>query len=208
MSAKGKPNNIGLIAAHGGVIRAADALAKGIHRDELYALRDAGELEQIAYGVYMLPELALELPPEQVSFLAVMQRTPKAVICLESALSHHEMTTRIPQAVHFALPRTVSKPKYTEPPIVSYYFSSKTYTAGVQTVATKAGSFQVYSPEKTLADCFKFRSQLSKEMLLEALELYQQTHPVNAAELMKYARLCRVENIMRPYVDAVLTLGS
>ena len=161
-------------------------------------------MEQIAYGVYMLPELGLELPPEQIEFLAVAKRTPKAVICLESALSYHEITTRIPQAVHFALPYGVKSPKYRQLTVQSYNFSASTYDAGVTIIHTKAGDFKVYSPEKTLADCFKFRNQLGKELLLEALELYPQTHPVKASELMKYARLCRVEKVMRPYLEAML----
>ena len=76
-----------------------------------------------------------------------------------------------------------------------------------RTAATASGHCQGSSrssPEKTLADCFKYRNKLGLDTVLEALKLYRSRKRPNVDELMKFARVCRVEKVMRPYLEAVL----
>ncbi|MHB1000032.1 MAG: type IV toxin-antitoxin system AbiEi family antitoxin domain-containing protein [Armatimonadota bacterium] len=65
---------------------------------------------------------------------------------------------------------------------------------------------RIYSPEKTLADCFKFRNQIGMDVVLEALRLYKERKTFNLSKLMKYARICRVAVVMKPYIEAMLSL--
>ena len=186
---------------HGGQLRMHEALAEGISRTQLYALRDRGEIEQIARGIYRLADLPALGNPDLVT---VSLRYPKAVVCLISALSFHEITTEIPHEVSVAVPRNTTLPKMEYPPLDAHWFSGQAYDAGIEEHMLDGVCVKVYSPEKTLADCFKFQHLLGKDVLLEALRFYKERKKVNVQELLKQARLRHMQNVMTPYLEAIL----
>ncbi len=188
------------IAAVGGFVRTSAAIQAGIHPRTLYALRDNGIVEQVSRGVYRLKDHATDADPDLIT---VAQRCPDAVICLISALSLHEITTQIPHAIHLALRRGAEAPRIIQPPLEVYHYSPECHVAGVQDMITNGVSLRVYCPEKTLADCFKFRSRIGMDVVLEALKLYRSRMPFKARELLHYARICRVEKVMYPYLEAL-----
>lgn len=190
-----------LIAAMGGVVRTSEALEAGIHPRTLYALRDTGALEQLSRGVYRLAD---EKPVSAPDLVTVAVRVPQAVVCLVSALSFHEMTTQIPHAVSIALAKGAETPRLDQPPLAVYRFSGQSFIAGVEEHKVDGVAVRVYSPEKTLADCFKFRNRIGMDVVLEALRLYRARKELKVGDLLKYARICRVEKVMRPYLEAVL----
>ncbi|MES9938107.1 MAG: type IV toxin-antitoxin system AbiEi family antitoxin domain-containing protein [Sedimenticola sp.] len=186
---------------HGGQLRMSEALAYGITRYTLYKMRDSGLLEQVSRGIYRL----VDLPPiSQPDLVTVSLRFPKAVVCLVSALSFHEITTQIPRAVSVAVPRSARMPSLDYPPVQAYRFSEETFKTGIETHQIDGASVRVYCVEKTLADCFKYRNKLGMDIVLEALKLYRSEHRVNRDALLKYARVCRVEKVMRAYLEASL----
>ena len=185
----------------GGQLRMQEALVEGISRTQLYALRDRGEIEQVSRGIYRLADLPALGNPDLVT---VSLRYPKAVVCLVSALSFHEMTTQIPYEVSVAVPRNTTLPKLDYPPLDAHWFSGKAYGAGIERHSVDGMPVQVYSPEKTLADCFKFQGKLGTEVVVEALRLYKERKAVNVQELLKQARIRRMLKVMMPYLEAVL----
>ncbi|MET0101464.1 MAG: type IV toxin-antitoxin system AbiEi family antitoxin domain-containing protein [Sedimenticola sp.] len=186
---------------HGGQLRMSEALAYGITRYTLYKMRDSGLLEQVSRGIYRL----VDLPPiSQPDLVTVSLRFPKAVVCLVSALSFHEITTQIPRAVSVAVPRSARMPSLDYPPVQAYRFSEEAFKAGIEMHQIDGASVRVYCVEKTLADCFKYRNKLGMDIVLEALKLYRSEHRVNRDALLKYARVCRVEKVMRAYLEASL----
>jgi len=190
-----------IFESYGGQLRMHEALAEGVSRTQLYALRDKGEIELISRGTYRLADLPSLSNPDLVT---VSLRYPKAVICLISALSFHEMTTQIPYEVSVAVPRNTTLPKLEYPPLNAHWFSEKTYESGIETHPIDGVDIKIYSPEKTLADCFKFQSKLGTEVTVEALRLYKERKKVNVQELLKQARVCRMQNTMMPYMEAIL----
>ncbi len=178
-----------------------EALAEGISRTQLYALRDRREIEQISRGIYRLASLPSLGNPDLAT---VSLRYPKAVVCLISALSFHEITTQIPYEVSVAVPRNTNLPKLVYPPLDAHWFAGQAYESGIETHTLDGVDIKIYSPEKTLADCFKFQHKLGTEVLVEALKLYKERKPVNVQELLKQARLRRMLNVMNPYLEAVL----
>ncbi len=190
-----------LIRQRNGIIRTADALQSGIHPRILYQLRDAGDLVQISRGVYRLAD---QPPVSNVDIVTVAARIPRAVICLVSALAFHDITTQIPHAVSIALEKGAEQPRLEYPPLAVHRFSGKALTEGIQEHVVDSVTVRVYSPEKTLADCFKFRNQLGMDVVLEALKLYKARKSFNVGELIKCSKVCRVETVMRPYIEAVL----
>jgi predicted transcriptional regulator of viral defense system len=186
---------------HGGQLRMSEALRYGISRYTLYKMRDSGVLERVSRGIYRL----VELPPiSQPDLVTVSLRFPRSVVCLISALSFHEMTTQIPHAVSVAVSRNARMPSLDYPPVQAYKFSEDAFQAGIERHMIDGTTVQVYSPEKTLADCFKYRNKLGMDVVLEALKLYRSQRQVNRDALIKYARVCRVEKVMRAYLEVSL----
>lgn len=179
----------------------SEAIKQGITRYMLYSLRDKGIIEQISRGVYRL----VELPPvSNPDLVTVALRYPKAVVCLISALSFHEITTQIPHEVSIALPQNSRPPLLEYPPLGVYRYSEHTYQAGIEEHQLDGVSVKVYCPEKTLADCFKFRNKIGMDVILEALKLYKERMKFDHRKVLKYAKICRVEKIIRPYLEASL----
>jgi len=179
----------------------SEAIEQGITRYMLYSLRDKGVIEQVSRGIYRL----VDLPPiSNPDLVTVSLRFPNAIICLVSALAYHNITTQIPHVVFVAVSRDSRMPSLDHPPIQVHRFSNEAYKSGVESHSIDGVPVKVYNPEKTLADCFKFRNKIGMDMVLEALKLYKTRKKFNLGELLRYARICRVEKVMRPYLEATV----
>lgn len=185
---------------HRDVLRTSQALKLGIHPRILYRLRDAGRLVSVTRGVYRLAELP---EPSHPDLLVVARRVPQAVICLISALSFHDLTTQIPHEVHIALPRRTRYPRLDHPPLRVFLMTGAAYADGIETHSIEGIPLRVYGPEKTVVDCFKFRNKIGIDVAVEALRLARERKHVTPRGLLRYARLCRVERVMRPYLEAL-----
>jgi predicted transcriptional regulator of viral defense system len=190
-----------LCTKHGGVIRTAQAIRAGIHPRTLYALRDSGFLERLERGLYRLADLPALGNPDLVT---VRLKVPSGVVCLVSALAFHEITTQIPHEVSIALPHHTELPRLEFPPVRVYWFSTKAIEAGVETHELDGVPVRIFSPEKTLADCFKYRNKIGLDTAVEALRFYRERKRLNVDALMRYAAIDRVQRVMRPYLEAVL----
>lgn len=188
-----------IIRESGGVIKTSEAIQAGIHSRTLYQLRDMGDLERISRGIYRLTEIETVSNPD---FVIVATRIPISVICLISALSFHEITTQIPHEVSVAIPKDSKPPVINYPPMQFHKFSAGSFQAGVENHQIDGVNVKVYSPEKTLADCFKFRNKIGMDVVLEALKLYKSRMKFDHKKILEYARICRVDKIVFPYLEA------
>ncbi|MDL0432832.1 type IV toxin-antitoxin system AbiEi family antitoxin domain-containing protein [Marinobacter sp. TBZ242] len=186
---------------HGGQLRLSEALAQGFSRYQFYQLRDEGLIEPVSRGLYRLADLP---PIENPDLVAAVTRFPHAVLCLISALDWHGITTQVPHQVYLAVERGARLPVLDYPPVAGYRLSGRAFSAGIEHVDVDGITLNVYNPEKTLADCFKFRNRIGMDVVLEALELYRTRKTFLPGKLMEYARICRVANVMAPYVEARL----
>ncbi|MDR0306224.1 MAG: type IV toxin-antitoxin system AbiEi family antitoxin domain-containing protein [Chitinispirillales bacterium] len=196
-----RQNAINLIKAHNGWIRMSDAIKAGINRRTLYSLRDDGVIEPVSRGTYRLCGQHSLSEPDKA---AVALRVPHAVICLVSALSFHEITTQIPGAVDIAVPFGAAAPRISYPPVKVYKLREPSFSAGITEHLIDGVKVKIYDMEKTICDCFKFRRYLGMDVVLEALKLYRERKPLRVSKLIEYARICRVEKIIRPYLEAIL----
>src|SRR5690606_15473604 len=154
-----------------------------------------GTVERVARGLYRLqdgPELG---HPDLVT---VAQKVPRGVLCLISALSYHELTTQIPHEIYVAISRNSEPPRLSYPPLRVFRFSGDAFTAVIETFQLDGIDVRIYDPEKTLADCFKYRNKLGMDMVLEAFRFYKERRRVNVSALLRYAKVCRVASVMRP----------
>lgn len=186
----------------GGSLRTAEALKAGIHPRTLYQLRDSGVIQQVSRGVYRLAEAEWSVDPD---LLAVAARVPRGIICLTSALAVHELTTQIPHVVDVALPPGGWTPTIQHPPIRVYRFSDESMRAGVESKVADGVTIRMFNPEKTIADCFKFRNKIGLDIALEALRMYRSRRKQDLPALMDYAKIDRVDSVIRPYLEATLS---
>lgn len=189
-----------LLRDHGGTLRTAEILAAGIHPRTLYALRDAGEVESLARGVFRLASLP---PLSNPDLATVAKRVPHGVICLISALAFHELSTQVPHEVHVAMSRTARRPRLDYPPLRVFHFSGAAFNAGIEAHTIDRIPVRIYNAEKTLADSFKYRNKIGMDVVLEALRSYRRRRRPRFQQIFEYARLCRVDRQMRPYLEAL-----
>lgn len=192
---------IRIMRQQGRTLRTRDALALGIHPRVVYALRDAGLLQALGRGLYRLAELP---PLENPDLVTVARQVRRGVICLISALAYHELTTQVPHAVDIALCRGDERPRLDYPPLRVYWFSEVSWSAGIETYRLDETEVRIYSPAKSVADSWKFRQKIGLDVALEALRMYRSRPGFDIHALLRYARICRVERIMRPYLEALL----
>lgn len=192
---------IAVFREHGRMLRTREALRAGIHPRTLYAMRDAGILERLDRGVYRLADSP---PLSQPDLVLVATKVPRGVLCLISALAFHDLTTQIPHEVYLAVERGTEFPRLDYPPLRIFQFSGKAFTEGIETHTIDAVELRLYSPEKTLADCFKFRNRTGLDVAVEALRLYRRRRTVKVDAILHFASLCRVQKIMQPYLEAAL----
>jgi len=186
---------------HGGTLRTREALDRGIHPRTLYALRDSGELERLSRGLYRLAELP---PLAELDLVIVARRSPEAVICLISALAYHGLTMQIPHVVDLAVERGSAVPDIAFPPIRVFWFSGPAWHKGIETYRSDDTDLRIYNPAKSVADIFKYRRKLGLNVALEALSHYVERPDLEIDALLHYARICRVEKVMLPYLEVSL----
>ena len=144
-------------------------------------------------------------PLSSPDLIPVAIRIPPAVSCLISALAHHGLTIHVPHAVDLALPIHAQIPKIDGVPLRVFWYSEPSFRAGVDIVRIDRVPVRIYSPEKTIADCFKYRNKIGLDVAIEALRTWRErTRKPDFQALSKFARIDRVERVMRPYLEALL----
>jgi predicted transcriptional regulator of viral defense system len=196
------------IAEHLQTLRASDLKRVGISGYYLEKLVRAGKLERIARGLYATNQLS---PAEHITLLEVTHRLSKAVVCLLSALRYHEIGTQSPREVWIALPRQFHwnpkpgggghHPTLPYPPVRIVRFADAAMQFGVQEHRIGGTKIKVFSPAKTVADCFKFRNKIGLDVALEALRETRSQRKATMDELWEAAKVCRVTNVMKPYLE-------
>lgn len=188
------------LAKRMGIIRPRDVEAAGIPREYLRRLCLSGELTRVSRGLYALPD---SLTSESVTLAEVSKRVPNAVICLLSALQFHNLTTQAPHRVWIAIENKKWEPDFDYPPIELVRFTGNAFSFGVEKNEVHHVSVKVYSPAKTVADCFKFRNKIGLDVALEALRETWRSRKASMDQLWEAAKVCRVANVMRPYLEAM-----
>ena len=183
-----------------GLFRARDAAGAGIPTVVLTRMVRTGQIERVARGLYTLPGSSLQ---QRSAMVDVAVKMPRAVICLLSALRLHDIGTQSPFEVWVALPPGGKLPQIQGASLRAIRMSGPALTEGIQKVEIEGMSVRVFSAAKTVVDCFKFRNKIGLDVALEALREAKRARMVSMDELWRYARICRVEKVMRPYLEAL-----
>ena len=190
-----------LLESQQGIITRGDAVEEGVNPRLLSEWVETGKLERVQRGVYRSPDA---LRGELDTWLEVSLRVPQGVVCLLSAARYHDLTTFAPSEVFMALPNKAWRPKLDWPPVRYFYFSGSAYSYGIEEHAKGAGTVNIYSPEKTVADLLRYRNKLGENLFLEALKTYLAGPGFSVPKLLEAARACHVEGLMQDYAKTVL----
>ncbi len=185
-----------------GVLRPRDLDPYNIPRTCLSRLCAAGKLRRIARGLYVLPN---SNATEHHSLAEACKRVPKGVVCLLSALIFHDLTTQAPFEVWLAIGEKAWRPRLEYPPLRIVRFSAVALSAGVEEHQIEGVTVRVYSPAKTIADCFKYRNKIGLDVAIEALRECRRARRCSMDDIWRFAGICRVQNVMRPYLEAIVT---
>ncbi|MEZ4461495.1 MAG: type IV toxin-antitoxin system AbiEi family antitoxin domain-containing protein [bacterium] len=188
------------LAQERGLIRSRDVVERGLQPMALTRLVRQGNLERVSRGVYALPNRS---PSEHGTFAEVAIKHPKSVVCLLSALQFHSLTTQTPFEVWIAVGNRDRAPTMDYPPLRVVKFADHLLIEGVDTHEIDDVNVQITNVARTVADCFKFRNKIGLDVALEALQESWREKRVTIDELWHFATLCRVANVMRPYMESL-----
>ncbi len=201
-TASNNPENaIMKMARKTGVVRAREIRKSGLHPEYLRKLCKSGHLIRTGRGLYVHADGDFT---EHHSLAEACKRVPHGIICLLSALSYHEIGTQNPHQIWMAIDRAMRKPKVDYPPLRIFRFSGPSLKEGIEEKKIEGVSVRVYNPAKTVADCFKYRNKVGIDVALEALRECWRSRRCTIDELVHFATICRVRNIMQPYMEAIV----
>jgi len=188
------------LASKMGILRPRDLQKRGLPTDYLWRLHQKDKLVKVGRGMYAIPTVNLA---EHQTLIQAAQRVPHGVVCLLSALRFHDLTTQSPFEVWMAIDRKARLPKEEIIPLRIVRFSGRSLTAGVEKHSINGVKVSVYNPAKTVADCFKYRNKIGLDVAMEALRDCWRKKKATSDELWRYAKVCRVARIMRPYLESI-----
>ncbi len=173
----------------------------GISREYLRKLHEQGIVQRVGYGLYTLPDGELT---EHRTIVEACKRIPHGVVCLLSALRFHDLTTQLPFEIWLAIDRKAWRPRESNIPLRIVRFSGPALEAGVEEHKIEGVRVRVYNVAKTVADCFKYRNKIGLDVAMEALREGWRERRFTMDELWRYGKICRVTNVMRPYLEMLV----
>ena len=186
---------------HGGIARFSSIRKAGFHPDFLKILEKEKRIEKIGRGIYRLSDVDLGSYPD---FVLASLQSSKGVVCLVSALYFYKVTTEIPRFVDIAIPAGSRANKINYPPVKYYRFSYKAWESGIEKCETAGYKIKIYSLPKTIADCFKFRNKIGPDVCREAIKTAVQEKRIKPKDIMYYAKICRVDRVIKPILETLL----
>ena len=182
------------------ILRVKDLLDAGIHPEHLRRLHQKGVVARTSRGVYRLVDADYT---EHLSLAEVAKRVPHSVVCLLSALQFHRMGTQLPPDVWLAIERRTAQPASMNPQLRVVRLSGPAFSEGIEERRIEGVRVRIYSPAKTVADCFKFRNKVGLDVAMEALRDGWRSRKLTMADVVRFAKVCRVERVMRPYLESL-----
>ena len=177
-----------------------DVRSQGIATKFLTTLLRSGEIQRISRGIYSLSKASFS---EYTDYEIVAATVPRGVICLLSALRFHDLTDENPHVISMAVEQGMWHSRISYPPIQFFSASPKIFAQGIEEHLCGEKKIRVYSVEKTIADCFKYRNRIGLDVAIAALRAASSRDSLDHNKLWRFAKICRVSKIMQPYMEAI-----
>ncbi|HTQ61079.1 MAG TPA: hypothetical protein VMI32_12680 [Candidatus Solibacter sp.] len=197
---KSKAEQLCKLASKRQILRAKDVSEIGIPRTYLPWLARRRDLENVGRGLYSSRDFS---GTENTSLIEAAYQIPMGIVCLLSALRFHNFTTQSPHEVWMAIGHRAWAPKVSSPPVRLVRMSGEALRFGAKEYSISGAALRVFSPAKKVADCFKLRSKVGLDVAIEAPKECRQQKKASMDELAAAAKVCRVANVMRPYLESL-----
>lgn len=184
-----------------GVLRPRDLKGSGIPPDYLDRLYRRGLVDRVGRGLYEWPDAEIS---EHHGLAEASVLVPAGVACLLSALRFHGLTTQSPREIWLVIPHKAWMPKCGGPRLRIIRASGLALTEMIEEHFIEGVRVKVFSPAKTVADCFKHRSKVGSDVALEALRDCVRGRMATIDEIWAAARIDRVEKVMRPALESLV----
>ena len=184
-----------------GILRPKDLLARGIPKARLQSLLKEGSVIRLSRGLYAAADAELT---QWHSLAEAGKKVPSGIICLLSALQYHGLTTQLPRKVWIAIGPSSWKPVGHGLPLEFVRFSGRALSEGVEVRTIEGVKVRMTNPARTVADCFKYRNKVGQDVALEALRDPWRQKKATMDDLWRYAGVCRVAKVMRPYMESLV----
>ncbi|MBU0671553.1 MAG: transcriptional regulator [Candidatus Margulisbacteria bacterium] len=192
---------IGFLKNRSGLAGYSEIKKAGFDKTVLRSVVKSGQIKKVDRGLYRLAEGTQLSNPDLV---AASIKVPKGIVCLLSALAFHEATSEIPRYVHIAILRGKHANKIKYPPVKYYRYAPGIWKEGLENHEVDGRRIRVYNLARTVVDCFKFRNKIGLDVARDALKVAVTEKEVKPKEIMKYAKLCRVESVIKPVLEAII----
>ncbi len=186
---------------HNGIMRLTELRAHGIHAPTLSRMVEEGEIARRGRGLYELTDAEITLSH---SLAEIAVRVPKGIICLISALAYHEITLQSPKSIWLAIGEKDRKPRIDHLTVRVLHFGDAALRSGVQTVKIDGVAVKIFSPAKTIVDCFRYRRIVGLDVALEALRLALRSRKATPDDIVRFAKALRIWSVLRPYLESVV----
>lgn len=189
------------VIENGGIAKTSDFVAQGINAKDIIKLCNEGYLTRVRQGYYRLTSNSYTSEEQMIKTLI-----PEGIVCVESALFHYGYSDFTPRKWSIAVPRTISRKKLDIDciPIQTYYVQKNLYEIGKTDDDFSGVILSVYDRERTICDCFKFRSRIDSETFNKALNAYANDEKKNLGRLSEYAKKLRVYNKVMELMGVLL----
>jgi predicted transcriptional regulator of viral defense system len=182
------------------ILRVRDVKIAGIHPEHLRRLLQKGIIVRASRGIYRRTNGNYT---QHLSLAEVAKRVPRGVICLLSALLFHGIGTQLPPDLWLAVDRRSARPSSMNPRLRVVRLSGASFDAGIENTKIDGVTVRIYCLAKTVVDCFKFRHKVGLDVALEALRDGWRSRKVTMKDLIHFSQVCRVEKVMRPYLESL-----
>lgn len=186
---------------HGWTLPAKHARQLGLHWEDLYRLRDSGQLVELARGVYR-PASAPAV--EYVDLVAIAARAPIATACLTTALSYWDLTDHIPHTNHVAVPRGTHRPKFDWPPVTVHVFGADTFDLARQRITLPTGeTFHVFGAARSIADAVRLGRRSGTDAPASLIKRFLAVQGNTPAQLLDVADALSCASPVRDLLEVI-----
>jgi predicted transcriptional regulator of viral defense system len=188
-----------ILTQNGGTVTTAQANAVGVSNERLRLLVKTGDLERVAFGVYVLPDEFVD------KMYAAQLRRLKIIYSHETALFLHDLTDRDPVSYMVTVPTGYNTKNLRDDGFTVFTIKRELHELGTAELTTMFGhTVTAYGLERTICDVLRSRNQMDIAVVTDAIKRYAGRKDKNLNTLMRMANTFGVAKPLRSYMEVLL----
>ena len=188
-----------LLKTQDGMLRTEQAVSAGISKPVFYNYVRSRDLERVVHGMYLSKDTWVD------AMYLLHLRFSQVVFSHDTALFFHDLTDREPLQYTVTVKTGYNPTKLKEEGVQVFTIKAELHEVGLITMQTPFGhEVPVYDMERTICDLLRSQNHIEMQTFQGALKAYARRKDKDLRTLMRYAKLFRVEKILRQYLEVLL----